>query len=137
MKSLDRPWLERAFDTIRGGLETLADAPKAMEIFFNDEFALEDEAKKVKAEASFAAVAGALREGIARHAAEKGDALSDAEFHAIQDAVKISSGTKGKALFMPMRVALTGQTHGPELKLVAPLLGAKRCLNRVERVLAL
>ena len=36
---------------------------------------------------------------------------------------------------MPMRVALTGQTHGPELKLVVPLIGAKAALGRVERSL--
>ncbi|MBI2606497.1 MAG: glutamate--tRNA ligase [Deltaproteobacteria bacterium] len=135
-KDFDRAWLERAFDTIRGGLETLAGAPKAMEIFSNDEFALEEEARKVRKEAGFAAVAGALREGLAKHEDEKGDAISEAEFQALQEGVKTASGTKGKALFMPMRVALTGQTHGPELKLVVPLLGAKRCLKRVKRVLA-
>ena len=31
-------------------------------------------------------------------------------------AVKTSTGAKGKALFMPLRLALTGLDHGPELK---------------------
>lgn len=41
-------------------------------------------------------------------------------FAEIADAVKQATGTKGKDLFMPLRIALTGQTHGPELaKLMA------------------
>lgn len=37
-------------------------------------------------------------------------------------AVKEATGRKGKELFMPLRKALTGQTHGPEMAEVMPLL---------------
>jgi glutamyl-tRNA synthetase len=40
---------------------------------------------------------------------------------AIADAARAATGRKGAALYMPLRVALTGRTHGPEL---APLLKA-------------
>jgi glutamyl-tRNA synthetase len=43
------------------------------------------------------------------------------DFRAIAAATGTATGRKGKALFQPLRVALTGQTHGPEL---APLLRA-------------
>ena len=56
----------------------------------------------------FAAAAGA--------AAVNGSALP-----AIAGAARAASGRKGAALYMPLRVALTGRTHGPEL---APLLKA-------------
>ena len=46
---------------------------------------------------------------------------SDA-YHALADRMKTGSGLKGKKLFMPMRVALTGWTHGPELHRTVPLL---------------
>jgi len=36
--------------------------------------------------------------------------------------VKQATGRKGKALFMPLRKALTGQAHGPEMADVMPLL---------------
>jgi glutamyl-tRNA synthetase len=39
------------------------------------------------------------------------------------DAVKAASGRKGKALFMPLRLALTGRSSGPELADLLPLLG--------------
>ena len=38
------------------------------------------------------------------------------------DAVKSETGRKGKALFMPLRKALTGQAHGPDMAALMPLL---------------
>ncbi len=38
------------------------------------------------------------------------------------DAVKAATGRKGKALFMPLRKALTGQSHGPDMAALMPLL---------------
>ena len=37
-------------------------------------------------------------------------------------AIADSTGRKGKALFMPLRLALTGQEHGPEMKIILPML---------------
>jgi glutamyl-tRNA synthetase len=47
-------------------------------------------------------------------------------------AVKEASGAKGKALFGPLRLALTGREHGPELKLLLPLIGRDRAAARLE-----
>jgi glutamyl-tRNA synthetase len=47
------------------------------------------------------------------------------------EAVKAATGAKGKALFMPLRLALTGQPHGPDLKALLPLLGRERALARL------
>ena len=41
-------------------------------------------------------------------------------------AVKAETGRKGKALFMPLRKALTGQAHGPEMSDLMPLLQVVR-----------
>ena len=43
-------------------------------------------------------------------------------------AVKEETGRKGKSLFMPLRKALTGQAHGPEMAQVLPLLQVIRAL---------
>ena len=45
--------------------------------------------------------------------------------------VKQATGIKGKALFQPLRLALTGREHGPELKLLLPLIGQARSLARL------
>ncbi|WP_448953217.1 glutamate--tRNA ligase [Labrys neptuniae] len=47
------------------------------------------------------------------------------------EAVKAATGAKGKALFMPLRQALTGLDHGPELKMLLPLIGRERALARL------
>ena len=46
-------------------------------------------------------------------------------------ALKTATGRKGKALFLPLRMALTGRHDGPELKSLLPLVGRKACLDRL------
>jgi glutamyl-tRNA synthetase len=48
------------------------------------------------------------------------------------NAVKNATGRKGKELFMPLRQALTASDHGPELKLLLPLIGRDRALKRLK-----
>jgi glutamyl-tRNA synthetase len=45
--------------------------------------------------------------------------------------VKAESGRKGKSLFMPMRKALTGMEHGPELDKLLPLIGPEKVTERL------
>jgi glutamyl-tRNA synthetase len=47
------------------------------------------------------------------------------------DAVKAATGAKGRALFMPLRLALTGLDHGPELAALLPLIGPERARARL------
>lgn len=46
-------------------------------------------------------------------------------------AVQIGAGVKGKALFRPLRLALTASEHGPELKKLLPMIGRARVLARL------
>lgn len=47
------------------------------------------------------------------------------------DAVKRETGAKGKALFHPLRLALTGRESGPELKVLLPIIGRARAESRL------
>lgn len=47
------------------------------------------------------------------------------------DAVKAATGRKGKDLFMPLRLALTGMDHGPELAALLPLIGPEKTRARL------
>lgn len=51
-------------------------------------------------------------------------------WNAWTSAVKAATGRKGKALFMPLRRAMTGREHGPELADLLPLIGRERSLSR-------
>ncbi len=46
-------------------------------------------------------------------------------------AVKQATGIGGKALFRPLRLALTGREHGPELRTLLPLIGRHRATARL------
>ncbi len=46
-------------------------------------------------------------------------------------AVKEATGAKGKALFMPLRLMITGQQHGPDMATLAPLIGRERIAQRL------
>ena len=46
-------------------------------------------------------------------------------------ALKQETGRKGRALFMPLRMALTGLDHGPELAALLPLIGREETLRRL------
>lgn len=48
------------------------------------------------------------------------------------NAVKAATGTKGKALFHPLRLALTGLESGPELKVLLPMIGRTKALARLK-----
>jgi glutamyl-tRNA synthetase len=54
-----------------------------------------------------------------------------ATFKAWTAGLAAATGRKGKALFRPLRLALTAEEHGPELKDLLPLMGRDRALLRL------
>ncbi|WP_242119617.1 glutamate--tRNA ligase [Sphingomonas lacusdianchii] len=46
-------------------------------------------------------------------------------------ALKAETGRKGKALFLPLRRALTGMDHGPDMAALLPLIGRERAVERL------
>jgi glutamyl-tRNA synthetase len=57
---------------------------------------------------------------------------SEATWSEWTGAIKAKTGAKGKALFHPLRLALTAREAGPELKFLLPLMGRDRVLARLE-----
>lgn len=57
------------------------------------------------------------------------------DFAAVMETVKTQTGIKGKKLFHPLRLALTGQTEGPDLSQLFQLLGKEELKRRVEKFL--
>ena len=56
---------------------------------------------------------------------------SEDPWHGLTDALKTSTDRKGKALFLPLRQALTGVDHGPDMKALLPLIGRDRAIARL------
>lgn len=58
-------------------------------------------------------------------------AWTEESFKHWTDAVKEATGQKGKALFMPLRKALTGREDGPELKHIFALIDREKVVKRL------
>ena len=52
-------------------------------------------------------------------------------WHALTGVLKERTGRKGKALFLPLRRALTGLNHGPDMAAMLPLIGRERAIARL------
>ena len=50
--------------------------------------------------------------------------------------LRASTGRKGKPLYLPLRLALTGEEHGPEMRGLLPLIGRERAAERLRRAMA-
>jgi glutamyl-tRNA synthetase len=57
--------------------------------------------------------------------------IDETTWKAWTDAVKAETGAKGRGLFMPLRQALTGLDHGPEMGAMLPLIGRDRAVKRL------
>ena len=66
----------------------------------------------------------------AARAAESLDWAGD-PWHALTATLKADTGRSGKALFLPLRRALTGREHGPDMKALLPLIGRHRAIARL------
>lgn len=123
-----RATLLRVLEALRGNLGTLAELPGELAAFIDEPPLAEPAALDALAAPRAAAVCTAAAAGLT--------ALADWRAEGVKSAIQAvgpALGVKGRELFQPIRAALTGRTHGPELPLIAELLGRDRCVARLER----
>jgi nondiscriminating glutamyl-tRNA synthetase len=137
-------WVSQLIDAILPGVNVLNEVPdRAVQLLYFDALkSLEDpEVQQVLADEGAVAV---IREFLTEISLPDRDVVAD--WKAIVNAVKDRTKRKGKQLFHPIRVALTGSSSGPELDKLVPLFegGSKlilpnpvqNCLQRTKSVLA-
>ncbi|PLR96345.1 glutamate--tRNA ligase [Bacillus sp. T33-2] len=124
-------WVRSLISLYHDQLSYGAEIVELSSIFFRDEVHYDEEAKAVLEEEQVPEVLQAFLEEI--------DELPEFTADAIKGALKSvqkKTGHKGKKLFMPVRVAATGQSHGPDLMLAIELLGREKVNNRLKNVLS-
>lgn len=125
-------WLRRVVATAQEHVSYAAKIPACVEMYFNDEFAFEnEEAEAVLKGETVPAVINMLLDEL-----PKIEALDNASVKALFKQIQKATKLKGKDVFMPIRVALTGNQHGPELAAMVPLLGAERTAKRIKASMA-
>jgi glutamyl-tRNA synthetase len=106
---------EAFWETVRGNLAVLGDAKSWWEVVTGP-------LQPVIADAKFCAEASVLLPP---------EPWDESTWERWSTDIKQATGAKGKALFQPLRLALTAREHGPELKHLLPLIGRERALARL------
>lgn len=101
------------------------------DLFFKDEVEYDEEANAVLAGETVPSVLAEFKAQL-----EMIEEFTPEAVKAATKATQKATGQKGKNLFMPIRVATTGQTHGPELPNAIALIGKERVLARLATLLA-
>lgn len=102
-------------------------------MFFTDSISIDeehrDDIKAVLAEESCPTVLAAFSDKL-----KAMDEVTPEQVKAAIKAIMKETKLKGKFVFMPIRVAITGQMHGPDLNYIVPLLGRDTVLARLASV---
>ncbi|KQC09009.1 MAG: hypothetical protein APR62_03570 [Smithella sp. SDB] len=124
--TIDPKWLNEIIDLVKTDLITLAEIGNHIDIFFDDKYKLTAEAKKLLERDSSGKVIKVFSEYLETATGNPKDIYSAAIKY-----IKERTGVKGKELFMPIRAAITGKVHGPELDKVFMILGRECTLKRL------
>ena len=119
-------WTEQLVALFQDRLNYGAEIVEHAKLFFSAAVEMEDEARAVLAEEQVPQVLAAFKAQLLAAEAFDVDAIK-----ACIKNVQTETGFKGKQLFMPIRAALTGQTHGADLNMTLFLLGRDKVLARL------
>ena len=124
---IDLSKLKLIIDAVKGNLSCMSQIVHESEIFFKDVVISENHVEFLSSETSQSILSVFYME------LQKLNTLSPEIFKDILKTVQKETKANGKGLYMPIRIALSGREHGPELYSVANILGINACKTRIER----
>lgn len=126
-----KQWVTSLVSLLQEKLTYVAEIEELSELFFADQAVYDTEAKEVLAADSAPIVLTSFKQHI-----EQSSSFEVDDIKTMIRAVQSDTGYKGKALFMAIRAALTGQTQGPDLNVTLHLLGKEKVLARLQTLLS-
>ena len=121
----------KIIEAVQGNLTKMSDLPKFVELFYKTEVEPDgaSERELINREES--------KEVFDRFiiCVEEYEKISAEDFKEIMKKVQNDTGIKGKNLWMPIRIALTGQSHGPELPMLIEYFGKDEVVTRIKKVM--
>lgn len=127
------PWLEKVGELMRERLNYFAQVPEETKMLFDRNFEITDpESLDILKEETVPVLFNALVEKIT-----ESDVVDTERAKAILKEIQKeykAEKIKGKMLYMPTRIMLTGEMHGPDLTLIMDVLGKEELLLRLERM---
>ncbi len=126
-----KDWYCDIIELVKEKLDYLSQIKDHIEIFFGEEVTFEDETViDVLQQEHVKRLLNAFRSKLMNVKEVDSDFAST-----VFNELKKETGAKGKALFMPIRAAVTGQLHGSDLGRIFVILGKNAMLKRIEYVL--
>jgi glutamyl-tRNA synthetase/nondiscriminating glutamyl-tRNA synthetase len=127
----DYEFYKKVMSAIRDSIETLMEIKERAKVFFVDEFPYTEEiVNEVKSDENVYKVVEIFYNKI-----KNLSAITKEDFKNITKEIQKEYGYKGKALFHPIRIALTGEPSGVGLDLLVEVIGIERVKFRLERFL--
>jgi nondiscriminating glutamyl-tRNA synthetase len=130
MTTEQKEWAAALIALYQEQLSYGAEIVELTKLFFAEEPQLDEESQAIVAEEQVPTVLRAFLNAIEAAAPEAYTADGIKE---MLKNVQKETGFKGKQLFMPIRAALTGQTHGRDLNQTLWLLGREKILSRLRK----
>lgn len=128
MSDAQKEWARNLIALYQDHMSYGAQIVELTELFFQDEAVYEGTAKEALAGEQVSTVLTAFLQEL-----EKMDEFRADQIQAAIKAVQKSTGQKGKNLYMPIRAAVTGQTHGPDVFRMIELLGREKVEERLKK----
>lgn len=121
-------WAFKVVGAFQNYLSSVSEITEKVKLLLNDEFQFESqEAKEVLQEEQVPQVLEAFVQKI-----EKAEELDGPGVKKLLKEITKELNLGGRKVFMPIRVALTGKMHGPELPHIIPILGKEKVKNRID-----
>lgn len=127
----DREYVTSVVEIVRGNCHYLAQIIDYIDYFFTEDYLIEPESNAILSDPESKSVLEAFKNIIL----SENRPINKEVYGEMVSLVKAQTGLNGKKLFMPIRAALTGKVHGPEMFLVLPILGKERVCSRLSRFL--
>jgi len=124
---IDAKEFNQVIELVKKELTTLADIGSHIDIFFEYKYEMTADAKQILEQESALEVVKTFGEYLKTAAGNPQEIYLAAIKY-----TKEKTGVKGKDLFMPIRAALTGKVHGPELDKVFAVIGKNTALKRLK-----
>jgi len=119
----------RVVNAVKTYMNKLDEIGAAAKIYYNSSFEFNQSQKEILSNGDSKKLLKILFSKI-----ESLEIISQENFKGIIKDIQKETGFKGQALYQPIRLALTGEDHGPELGLIAYVLGKNDILNRLNNI---
>jgi len=129
----DAGWMDTAVDALSDHVEVLSEVPRELAALMRDKVAIDAESSDALASEPARAMLAEL--AVLASQTSQPDSFARATSKEALKALGDKHGLKGRTLFRPIRVAVTGSEHGIELAMLLRLLGPQRVSARIAAAL--